>query len=48
MKTELSKLNLDNIQIIKDIIEVEENVEISFDETLSRVLSFYRKFVPFK
>jgi hypothetical protein len=47
MKTELSKLNLDNIQIIKDIIEIEENVEISFDEALARVLKFYKMFVPY-
>jgi 16S rRNA G527 N7-methylase RsmG len=47
MKTELSKLNLDNIQIIKDIIEIEENVEISFDEVLARVLRFYKSFVPY-
>jgi hypothetical protein len=48
MRAALSKSNLEKIRNIKDIIEVEENVEISFDETLSRVLSFYRKFVPFK
>ncbi len=47
MKTELSKLNLENIQTIKDIKEIEENIEISFDEVLARVLKFYKSFVPY-
>ena len=43
----ISVLNRKHIQDIKNVIELEEGVQISFDDTLDRVLSFYKKYVPY-
>ena len=45
--TKISEENLRNLESIQDIIEVEEDNDVSLDETLSRVLKFYGRFVPY-
>jgi hypothetical protein len=44
----ISEQNRKCLEAIKEIIEVEEEKNMSFDETLGRVLSHYRQFVPFQ
>lgn len=39
--------NLRSLRKIQKVVQIEEEVEISLDETLERVLAFYRKFVPY-
>ena len=43
----LSNENLQNLETIKDIMSVEEGREAGLDEALSRILDFYRLFVPY-
>ena len=47
MTDRISVLNRKHIQDIKKVIELEEGVQISFDDALYRVLSFYKKYVPY-
>ena len=43
----ISNINLKNIEDIRTIIEVEEGKEVTVEETLDRVLMFYKKYVPY-
>jgi len=45
---ELRMRNLEDLKSIQKIISVEEDSESSLDEVLARVLSLYRKFVPYR
>jgi hypothetical protein len=47
-KGEISEKNLRALESIKEIIEVEEEKNVTLDQTLSRVLSHYRRYVPFQ
>ena len=46
-KIEMADENLMKIQMIREVISMEEGVESSVDEALTRILEFYRKFVPY-
>lgn len=39
--------NLQKLMRIQNIILVEDGIDSSLDEALTRVLDFYRKFVPY-
>jgi hypothetical protein len=39
--------NLQKLMRIQNIILVEDEIDSSLDEVLTRVLDFYRKFVPY-
>ncbi len=43
----ISEVNLRKLESIQGVINVEEGDAVSLDETLSRVLRFYGKFVPY-
>ncbi|MBT3284890.1 hypothetical protein HN807_01245 [Candidatus Bathyarchaeota archaeon] len=43
----ISNINLKKIEDIREIIEVEEGKEVTTEETLDRILRFYKKFVPY-
>ena len=43
----ISNQNLEKIQKIKDVIEAEEGVHVSDEEALTRVLTFYKRYVPY-
>ncbi len=43
----ISEANLSQLEKLHDVIEVEENTEVTIDEVLTRVLRFYSKFVPY-
>lgn len=47
-KREISERNLRALESIKEIIEVEEEKNVTLDQTLSKVLNHYRRFVPFQ
>jgi len=42
----ISNYNLKNIEDIREIIKVEEGKDVTVEETLDRVLRFYKKYVP--
>jgi len=44
----LRRENVQDLEIIQKIILAEEDRVLSMDEVLSRILSFYRRFVPYK
>jgi hypothetical protein len=44
---EISEDNLRKLESIRGVINVEEGEAVSLDEALSRVLSFYGRFVPY-
>lgn len=44
----LRRQNIQDLKAIQNIITEEEDRVLSLDETLKRVLVFYRRFVPFK
>ena len=44
---EISNYNLKKIETIREVIETEEGKEVTVEETLDRVLRFYRNFVPY-
>jgi hypothetical protein len=46
VEKKISEENLRKLESIQGVINIEEDDAVSFDETLSRVLSFYGKFVP--
>jgi len=43
----ISEVNLKKLESIQGVINVEEDDAVTLDETLSRVLKFYGKFVPY-
>ena len=43
----ISKINQEDIELLKEVIKAEEGKEVSEDQILSRVLTFYKKFVPY-
>ena len=43
----LSKANVQNIKAVQNVIMTEEAKSITMNEALTRVLSFYHKFVAF-
>ena len=45
---ELKMRNLEDLKLIQKIISVEEDQESSLDEILARILSLYKKFVPYR
>jgi len=47
VEEKINEVNLRKLESIQGIIKVEEDEAISLDETLSRVLRFYEKFVPY-
>lgn len=42
-----STQNLDRLKAIQQVICLEEGRSVSVDDVLNRVLTFYRRFVPF-
>jgi hypothetical protein len=44
----LSKENMVDLTIIQRVFMMYEDESLSLDEVLSRVLEFYRKFVPYR
>ena len=48
MIKKVSEQNLMALYAIKEIIEVEEDREVSVDQVLSRVIGLYRRFVPYQ
>lgn len=47
-KREISEQNLRALESIREIIEIEEEKNVTLDQTLDRVLSNYRRYVPFQ
>ena len=43
----ISKINEANLEQLKRVIKIEEGQEVTTDEALTRVLGFYRRFVPY-
>lgn len=44
----LRRQNVEDLKTIQRVISVEEEQHLTLDEVLDRVLSFYRRFVPYK
>jgi histidyl-tRNA synthetase len=44
----ISELNLVKLESLQKVILAEEDKKVSVDDTLSRVLDFYNKFVPYQ
>ncbi|MCJ7732604.1 hypothetical protein MUP51_09850 [Candidatus Bathyarchaeota archaeon] len=43
----ISKINEENLEQLKRVIKIEEGQEVTTDEALTRVLGFYKRFVPY-
>jgi|AP12_2_1047962.scaffolds.fasta_scaffold1394594_2 hypothetical protein len=43
----ISKFNQENLEQLKRVIKAEEGVEVTTDQALTRVLGFYKRFVPY-
>ncbi len=43
----ISKINEIKLEQLKHVIEAEEGQEVSVDQALTRVLGFYKQFVPY-
>ena len=43
----ISKINQEDIELLKETIKAEEGKDVTEDQIISRVLGFYKKFVPF-
>ncbi len=43
----ISNYNLKKIEDIREVIEAEEGIDVTVEETLDRVLRFYKKYVPY-
>jgi hypothetical protein len=43
----ISKINEENLEQLKRVIKIEEGKEVSTDQALTRVLGFYKRFVPY-
>lgn len=46
-KIDIADSNLLKLKRIREVIRIEEEIEPNMDETLGRILDFYRKFVPY-
>jgi hypothetical protein len=44
---DIADSNLTKLKRIQEVIHIEEGIETNIDETLGRVLDFYRVFVPY-
>jgi histidyl-tRNA synthetase len=44
----ISESNLESLQTLKAVIRAEEDINVSVDDALKRVLDFYKKFVPYQ
>lgn len=44
---DIAQENLMKLEQIRKVVYVEDGIDSSIDEILSRVLSFYRMFVPY-
>lgn len=44
----LGQQNLEDLKRIQDVVFLEEDVVLSYDEVLTKILTFYSRFVPFK
>ena len=44
----ISESNLVKLESLKEVILAEEGKKVSVDDTLRRVLDFYKKFVPYQ
>jgi uncharacterized protein Veg len=44
---QVSNYNVKKIEDIREVIEAEEGKEVTLEETLDRVLRFYKNFVPY-
>ena len=44
----LRRQNAEDLKSIQKVFSLEEEKELTLDEVLARVLSFYRRFVPYK
>lgn len=44
---DIAEENLRNLKAVQKVIQFEEGNETSLDEALARILTFYRKFVPY-
>jgi len=47
VEIDVAEENLRSLKAIQNIIKVEEGRETSLDEALTRILMFYRRFVPY-
>ena len=45
---DIRRQNVRDLRAIQDVISLEEAQDLSLDEVLARLLSFYRRFVPYK
>jgi hypothetical protein len=45
---DIRKQNLRDLRAIQNVILLEEAQNLSLDEVLARLLTFYRRFVPYK
>jgi len=43
----ISKINEIKLEQLKQVIETEEGREVTVDQALTRVLGFYKQFVPY-
>ena len=43
----IRSINLKNIEDIREVIEAEEGKVVTAEETLDRVMIFYKRFVPY-
>jgi histidyl-tRNA synthetase len=39
--------NLQNLEKIQSVVQMEEGQKVNLDETLAKILAFYRRFVPY-
>lgn len=44
---DIANENLQSLMRIQEVIRIEDEVESSLDEILSRILNFYGRFVPY-
>jgi len=44
----LRQQNLDDLRRLQKVMLIEENMVLSQDEVLARLLTFYARFVPFR
>ena len=44
----LRQQNLDDLMKLQKVMLLEENRVLSYDEVLTRIITFYSRFVPFK
>ena len=43
----ISKINEEKLEQLKQVIKAEEGQEVTTDQALTRVLGFYKQFVPY-